>query len=38
MGKQKKKPQSKLEIMRTVLEMLAYIATIASVIFQVLKD
>jgi len=38
MGKpKKKKPKSKLETARTILEMLAYIAAIASAIHQMLK-
>ena len=38
MGKpKKKKPKNKLETARTVLEMLAYIATIASAIYQMFK-
>ena len=38
MGKpKKKKPKSKSEAARTILEMLAYIATIASAISQMLK-
>ena len=38
MGKpKKKKPKSKVEVARTILEMLAYIATIASAISQMLK-
>lgn len=36
MGK-KKKPKDKLEIARTVLEMLAYIAAIVSVIYEIAK-
>ena len=36
-NKKKKKPKSKLETARTILEMLAYIATIASVIYQLIK-
>ena len=37
MGKKKKSP-NKLETTRTILEMLAYIATIVSVVYQMLKD
>lgn len=38
MGKPtKKKPKNKLETARTILEMLAYIATIASAIYQMFK-
>lgn len=38
MGKtKKKKPKNSVETARTILEMLAYIATIASAIFQMLK-
>lgn len=38
MGKPKeKKPNNKLETARTILEMLAYIATIVSAIHQMLK-
>lgn len=36
MGK-KKKPKDKLEITRTVLEMLAYIAAIVGVIYEIAK-
>ncbi len=38
MGKsKKKKPKNRVETARTILEMLAYIATIASAIYQMLK-
>ncbi len=38
MGKPtKKKPKNKLETARTILEMLAYIATIVSAIYQMFK-
>lgn len=38
MGKpKKKKPNNTMETARTILEMLAYIATIASAIYQMLK-
>lgn len=36
MGK-KKKPSNKLEIARTILEMLAYIAAIATAIYEMVK-
>lgn len=34
---EKKKPNNTMETARTILEMLAYIATIASAIYQMLK-
>ena len=38
MGKpKKKKPRNNLETVRTILEMLAYIATIVSAIYQMFK-
>ena len=38
MGKpKKKKPQSKQELARTILEMIAYIAAIVSAIYQILR-
>lgn len=37
MGKKKKKPKSKLEIVRTVFEILAYISTIVTTIYTILK-
>ena len=38
MGKaKKKKPKDKLETARTILEMLAYIAAIASAVYQMFK-
>ena len=33
----KRKPKNKLEIAKTILEMLAYIVTIVSAIYQMLK-
>lgn len=36
-NRKKKKPKDKLKIARTVLEMLAYIAAIVSVIYEISK-
>lgn len=37
MGKKKKKPSSKLETLKTIVEILAGIATIAKAVHEILK-